>query len=112
MAAYVDDVREPIWGAEGKDPLTCLSYFNAIEWWSGGTMWVSDSSRGLSQEKLAELSELHRTYVSNVERGERNIGLLNVHRLAFALGMRPSELLASAERGASRECCPYKPPTT
>lgn len=51
----------------------------------------------LSQEALAERSELHRTYISGIERGQRNIGLLNVHKVAAALGISASELLASAE---------------
>jgi transcriptional regulator with XRE-family HTH domain len=49
--------------------------------------------KGISQEKLAELAGLHRTYVSSVERGERNISLLNVERLAVALGVRMVELI-------------------
>ena len=41
--------------------------------------------RGLSQEELAFRAGLHRTYVSSVERGERNVALINIERLARAL---------------------------
>lgn len=47
----------------------------------------------ISQEKLAELAGLHRTYVSSVERGKRNISLLNIHKLAQALGVAMSKLM-------------------
>ena len=48
--------------------------------------------RGFSQEDLADKSGLHRTYVGGVERGERNISLENIHRLARALGVDVREL--------------------
>lgn len=48
---------------------------------------------GLSQEKLAELSTLHRTYVSSVERGKRNISIENIERLAVALGVSMRQLM-------------------
>lgn len=41
--------------------------------------------KGLSQEELAERSRLHRTYISSVELGKRNISLKNIHALAAAL---------------------------
>lgn len=49
--------------------------------------------RQLSQEGLAELSELHRTYVGSVERGERNVSIDNMERLAHALGVQLREML-------------------
>jgi transcriptional regulator with XRE-family HTH domain len=48
---------------------------------------------GISQEKLAELAGLHRTYVSSVERGERNISLVNIANLANALGVPMAALM-------------------
>lgn len=49
---------------------------------------------GFSQEHLADLAGLHRTYVGSVERGERNISIDNIERLAIALSMEPADLLA------------------
>jgi transcriptional regulator with XRE-family HTH domain len=49
--------------------------------------------RGLSQERLAELAELHRTYVGSVERGERNVSIDNMEHLADALGVQLKDML-------------------
>lgn len=48
---------------------------------------------GLSQEELAHLCDLHRTYIGSIERGERNISLQNITTIAKALKCSPSELL-------------------
>ncbi len=55
-------------------------------------------ARGISQEALAELAGLHRTYVGSVERGERNIAVDNMEALANAMGLDVSELLRTPER--------------
>lgn len=43
--------------------------------------------KNISQEKLAELCNLHRTYISDIERGTRNISIANVEKIAEALGV-------------------------
>jgi len=53
--------------------------------------------KGFSQEELAARSSLHRTYIGAVERGERNITLLNAERIAKALGTSLQDLV-SGER--------------
>lgn len=50
------------------------------------------NERGYSQEELAERAGLHRNYVGGVERGERNVALENIVKLAKALAVKPSEL--------------------
>ena len=52
-------------------------------------------SRGFSQEELALRARLHRTYVSSAERGQRNVSLVNLDKLARALEIEIRELFVS-----------------
>lgn len=49
--------------------------------------------KGLSQEGLAELAEVHRTYIGMIERAEKNITLLNIEKIANALSIEIHDLL-------------------
>ncbi|MGH8676627.1 MAG: helix-turn-helix domain-containing protein [Burkholderiales bacterium] len=52
----------------------------------------------ISQEELAERTGLHRTYIGSVERGERNVSIDNVERIARGLGVQAQELLSGEGR--------------
>jgi transcriptional regulator with XRE-family HTH domain len=60
----------------------------------GRHLAVCRKAKGWSQEKLALESGIARSYLGGVERGQRNIALLNICRLADALGITPSKLMA------------------
>ena len=49
--------------------------------------------RGLTQQQLGDQCELHRTFVGSVERGERNVAILNLRKMAQALRVKLAELL-------------------
>lgn len=53
---------------------------------------------GLTQEDLADQARIHRTYLSDIERGTRNVALINIERLARALDLPLSELFRQVER--------------
>jgi transcriptional regulator with XRE-family HTH domain len=56
-------------------------------------------AQGLSQEAFADVLGVHRTYLGGVERGERNLTLRSVERLASRLGMEPLTLLQGRSAG-------------
>ena len=58
--------------------------------------------RGLSQEKLADLAGLHRAYIGHIERGEKNIGVRNLEKIAKALGVGIRDLLDVSSVADSR----------
>jgi transcriptional regulator with XRE-family HTH domain len=54
-------------------------------------------SRGLTQEELAEVLGIHRTYMGGIERGERNLTLKSLERIAERIGHEPLHLLEATE---------------
>lgn len=66
---------------------------NAVQAEFGKKLRKLRTRKGLSQEKLAEMTGLHRTYVSSVERGERNVSLLTIYKFAEALGLKMAALM-------------------
>lgn len=63
----------------------------------GANVRTLRTAKRLSQEGLADAAGLHRTYIGSVERGERNVSIDSLERIASALGVEPHELL---RRGA------------
>ncbi len=58
-------------------------------------------ARELTQEELAEQSRMHRTYLSDIERGSRNVALINIERLAKSLHVSLEELFKQLDRSSS-----------
>lgn len=59
----------------------------------GKTLRKLRKEAGLSQEELGFKSKIHRTYIGAIERGEQNVSVDNIHKLAKALQISPSQLL-------------------
>lgn len=71
-----------------------------MSWLSEGVSTAIRKHRvrlGISQEEFSKRCGLHRTYISDIERGARNMSLRNIQRLAEALGVMPSQLIGEAE---------------
>jgi transcriptional regulator with XRE-family HTH domain len=62
----------------------------------GDALRVERKKRGISQEQLALVAEINRTYMGGVERGEENISLLTIIKISTVLKVRPSEILGKA----------------
>jgi len=69
----------------------------------GTTIKSKRSQLGMSQEELADRAGLHRTYVSDVERGVRNVSLISIEKLAHALGLSVWRLFEQASNGKGAE---------
>ena len=80
-------------GTRGAEPITGVTETKAF----GLAVRSRRQFLGLSQEALAAVTGLHRTYIGSVERGERNVSLKNIHLLAKSLQTSASHLLVEAD---------------
>lgn len=64
----------------------------------GYAVKVRRDELGMTQEALAHKAAIHRTYLSDIERGTRNVSLINIELLAIALGVTMSELFRHVDR--------------
>ena len=69
----------------------------------GRVVRVHRERLGYSQESFADRVALHRTYIGSIERGELNVSLRNLIRIAEALGKSVSSLLAQAEKDSTKK---------
>ena len=58
----------------------------------GENIRILRTEKGLTQEQLAEIANMHRTYIGAIERGDRNVSLKNIVAIAEALGVKPNTL--------------------
>ena len=64
----------------------------------GKSIRLFRQEKNISQEELADLCGLHRTYISDVELGKRNVSLENIEKIANALSLRISDIFTVMER--------------
>ena len=64
----------------------------------GKSIRIFRQEKNISQEELADLCGLHRTYISDVELGKRNVSLENIEKIANALSLRISDIFTAIER--------------
>jgi transcriptional regulator with XRE-family HTH domain len=81
----------------GRSALPALSRAEILKRF-GETLREHRQRTGLSQEKLAAKAGIDRTYVGGAERGERNVALVNIVRLAAALNVTAAELMGGIDR--------------
>ena len=68
----------------------------------GKTIAARRQQLGMSQEELAHRAQINRTYIGDIERGARNIAVLNLVKLAEGLEVTLSELFSAVEKGLGR----------
>ena len=73
---------------------------NALRECFGTTIRQIRVSKEISQERFADMCDLHRTYISDIELGKRNVSLENIVKMAKALNIRVSDLFKEMENNA------------
>ena len=89
LASYADDRHMPISSPRHAQDASLRALGAAIR--------RSRVERGISQEELAHRSSVDRSYMSSIERGNQNPGVVSVVRIARAMEMTVTELMAEAE---------------
>lgn len=89
----------PFWCAESVDELSALLIMirmkiQDVKLLFGERVRELRKDAGMTQEELADYAELDRSYVGSVERGERNLSIENVCRLANAINISPAEFFS------------------
>lgn len=69
----------------------------------GSQIRLHRKAQGFSQEKLAELAEVHPTFISNIERGKVNASAFSLYRIAQALGINLADLFGLLDKGNNEE---------
>lgn len=67
----------------------------------GAALRQHSKAKGLSQEAFADECGIDRSYMGGVERGERNIALINIEKIITALGIQPSEFFKTLDKSAN-----------
>lgn len=93
----VTDVIHSEWGAIMSD-----NQLNSVL--VGKAISKARQNKGITQEVLSGLADIGRTHLSAIERGERKPTLETLWRIAFALDMRPNELVSKIELEIDRSC--------
>ena len=87
---FIRQLRK-IMGWQNRPRCSMAAYFS-----DGGAVRRARAGMRLSQEALAVDADLDRSYVGGIERGEHNLTVMNIVKIAAALQIKPSELLGSA----------------
>ena len=99
---FIDETNDACC-AQAGDNGKCDSALEAVQRGLAVSINHRRRSIGMPQEVLAQKAQLHRTYISDIERGARNISFKNLCRISWALGTDCASLVAAAEARAKMQ---------